>query len=421
LLSPTLDVPLVPGKSAAWCATMQMAWDALAELNGGPLLVASEDPQAAAIASARFPLDWVDYSSVLVRSGPITDGFIARTREAARRKFNVEPELLDNLGSLQRGVPSAGAFAMLKKDLAFAIPFERYEENWLFLVLDESWDHKQQPVNAFGVRNEKGQAQAAKQVKILWRTPIEEAMKRQGDMEVVVELAALPVGDRLILASFHAPPTTLGAAVTVAINRVNKPNTRIVTKADFDELQRRAESLKEEDIAASPPISLADQMLDLVNLSPTMNEGERFAMPIIRIDAQRRFGGLEGPVVSPGGRLQSVALAEQLVRFNLDEKGMHLSSEGAAGGLFGMEPRSLEFDQPFLLMLARRGAPRPYFALWVGGPDVLELSANQPEPRKPGEGLLGDRMPGASDPPPATTDTESPTTQQADESPTTQP
>jgi len=66
--------------------------------------------------------------------------------------------------------------------------------------------------------------------------------------------------------------------------------------------------------------------------------------------------------------------ALQNIRFRLDEKGAELKSEailrgGCAGG--PESKRIMVFDRPFLLMLRMKGRPTPYFAMWVGHPEIL--------------------------------------------------
>ncbi len=67
--------------------------------------------------------------------------------------------------------------------------------------------------------------------------------------------------------------------------------------------------------------------------------------------------------------------AEQTILFRLDEKGGSLKSE-AVGQFWGACVRSFDFDRPFLLMLLKRGASKPYFALWVGNSELLEKVAD---------------------------------------------
>jgi hypothetical protein len=67
-----------------------------------------------------------------------------------------------------------------------------------------------------------------------------------------------------------------------------------------------------------------------------------------------------------------IVLAMQSIRFRLDERGAILKSEaGVALSEDGSKPRQFIFDKPFLILLERRDAARPYFALWVDNPELL--------------------------------------------------
>ena len=61
--------------------------------------------------------------------------------------------------------------------------------------------------------------------------------------------------------------------------------------------------------------------------------------------------------------------AGQSIRFRLDERGAVLKSEAASAGGDGY--RQMVFNKPFLILLKRRDAGKPYFALWVGDPELL--------------------------------------------------
>ena len=68
-----------------------------------------------------------------------------------------------------------------------------------------------------------------------------------------------------------------------------------------------------------------------------------------------------------------IVLALQNVRFRLDEHGAILKSE-AAMAAEAADRRSLAqfiFDKPFLILLERKDAAQPYFALWVDNPELL--------------------------------------------------
>jgi hypothetical protein len=68
-----------------------------------------------------------------------------------------------------------------------------------------------------------------------------------------------------------------------------------------------------------------------------------------------------------------VVIAEQLVRFRLDERGAMLQSEAAVAvnSAMSAEPIDLVFDKPFLILLQRVDAGAPYFALWIDNAELL--------------------------------------------------
>jgi len=89
-----------------------------------------------------------------------------------------------------------------------------------------------------------------------------------------------------------------------------------------------------------------------------MREAEDLAVPVFDFDILRRY-----PEVCP-----PCQIAAQSIRFRLDETGAVLKSEAvAAGG----EARSFRFDGPFLILLERKDAKNPYFALWVANAELM--------------------------------------------------
>jgi len=74
--------------------------------------------------------------------------------------------------------------------------------------------------------------------------------------------------------------------------------------------------------------------------------------------------------------------ARQQIRFRLDEKGADLQSEAVAD-FFGSSPRMFIFREPFLVLLLRRGAERPYLALWIANAEWLEPVPLEPSVDEP--------------------------------------
>jgi hypothetical protein len=68
-----------------------------------------------------------------------------------------------------------------------------------------------------------------------------------------------------------------------------------------------------------------------------------------------------------------IVLAMQTIRFRLDDRGATLKSEAALAQK-AATPEKLRrfiFDKPFLILLERRDAARPYLAIWVDIPELL--------------------------------------------------
>ena len=58
----------------------------------------------------------------------------------------------------------------------------------------------------------------------------------------------------------------------------------------------------------------------------------------------------------------------------MNEKGVKLVSEAVIIGCTAsasMSMHTMIFDRPFLIMMKRAQADRPYFALWVDNPELL--------------------------------------------------
>ena len=115
-----------------------------------------------------------------------------------------------------------------------------------------------------------------------------------------------------------------------------------------------------------------------------LTDRDSLAVPKLNFDLRRDFPELEGLVLKPDASAKIkgplvISKAEQLVRFQLNEKGAILKSEavivmptGAMAPQFEPPSHQLIFDKPFLLMLRQKGAPQPYLALWIGNMTLLQ-------------------------------------------------
>jgi hypothetical protein len=91
-----------------------------------------------------------------------------------------------------------------------------------------------------------------------------------------------------------------------------------------------------------------------------MDEGLDLRIPVIDFDLIRDYPGLLD---------LGFLIARQRTRFRLDEAGAVLKSE--ALNAFFATPEQPVFSGPFLVLLERKGAANPYFALWVANAELL--------------------------------------------------
>jgi hypothetical protein len=95
-------------------------------------------------------------------------------------------------------------------------------------------------------------------------------------------------------------------------------------------------------------------------------------VPNLNWELRRRFAELEGRdkrFLNAGFSDFYIREAMQTIRFKLDRSGAELSSESK---LYCM-PDATHFilDRPFLIVVKKRGAERPFFAMWVDNAELL--------------------------------------------------
>lgn len=110
------------------------------------------------------------------------------------------------------------------------------------------------------------------------------------------------------------------------------------------------------------------------------NLGDVLKVPRLNFDITRRYREIENLhllVTNPQvGKDLALLSAVQNIRFQMDEEGVRLRSEahlalGCSALRHPMAHHVMVFDKPFLILMRRTGASSPYFALWVGNPDIL--------------------------------------------------
>ena len=312
-VAPHLEQEIVPGENLVWCSTFQLAWDELCDLTGGPIKMENAPAMVPILNRKRAAKRDLDQASYVAMAGFAEDGIYHRIRQELTRKFHgqADPALLNSLPK-QAWV----AYAYLFKDLPFRWAFRRFPRALSFAG---------KSVDCFGVFSypegmDPGEKRKASQVTV-WDY-------RSND-DLIVELKTKAKEDRLILAKV-APRESLARTIKMVGQR----------------------------IAAGKPSLLRSE--------------EDFLVPILDFELFRDYHELAGhPLKTANGKLDQLGMAAlQSIRFRLYERGAVLKSEGWAAGGAG-PPKTFVFNKPFLILLKRRQAKNPYFAMWVGNADLL--------------------------------------------------
>ncbi|MEJ0000438.1 MAG: hypothetical protein WDO13_15525 [Verrucomicrobiota bacterium] len=329
-LMPHPDAPLPAHDNVVWCGTLQLAWNEAIRLVGEPLQFIHQPPVVDLLNRQDFTRDDLDAGSYVAIADFERNNVEDEIRAALEKTFGgaASPELIPAKPA-HPGPYDFTAYAYLYKNLAFEQPF-----------LDgKPLDFAGTKVKTFGFT-----AQGS---------PLRDTLAGQvsicdyrSDDDFVIKLKTQLTGDELILAkippaSTKAPP---GPSLAVIMNEV-------LTRAGSTH-------------AESP------------------GPRDTLAVPKLNFDLRGHFPELEHLVLKPGPHAKvhdlETSNVEQLVRFQLSERGAVLKSEGTiqmVGTALILNPppvHRLVFDKPFLILMKRKDAPRAYLALWVGNASLLE-------------------------------------------------
>ena len=319
IVTPHLEQEIEPGTNVLWCNTFQLAWNEFYDLAGGPIAMESAPPAVDILNKRTASKEDLDEASYVAVAGLAEEGVYERIREQLQEKFagQASTDLLDS-------VPQIGwvAYANLFKQLPFRWAFTRFHGNLKF----EGF-----LVDSFGIaqlsETARDESRMAEQVAVL---------DHRDNDDLIIELKTQAPEDRLILAKIP-PQATLAEMISVVEQRIDEARPK------------------------------------------KMAESEYLYVPVLNLDVLRLYSELCGhPFSTANKKLDgtSMALAAQSIRFRLDERGAVLKSESIFWA--GLTPRNLVFDKPFLILLKRRGANNPYFALWVGNADLLVPAHKKP-------------------------------------------
>jgi hypothetical protein len=321
---PTLDTPIPEGKNVIWCGTFQMAWDRLKnDVVGEPVRVANAEDLAHRLNRTSLTDNDLPDASYYAAAGFTKDGIADKIRREIRARFGKEPGILEELESESVIL----AYAYLRASVPFTLP---YFENRQALLFTDS-QGRATPVSSFGLRPEDHSAYSVlrHQVEVLYCGQEDEKGK---PTEFALDLC-----------------------------RDSRPNQVIV--ACLPKQKTLLETVRDLDRKAAQPQGEYE-----LKLGPNSN----MLVPNLNWILSHRFSQLEGAdkhLLNVGFESLFIGVAMQTIEFRLERSGVELESE-AGVGIRGLTP-DFYFDHPFLIVVKKRGAERPFFVMWVDNAELL--------------------------------------------------
>jgi hypothetical protein len=324
---PTLDTPMPKGSNVVWCGTLQLAWNRLGrDVLHGPPDVQGAEVIASRLNKAQLVEDDLPPDAYLAAAGLAKDGIVEKVRTEMEQRFHKAPEI-DSMAP-----NDILAYAYLEANAAFTIPFF---DNRQPLHFHES-SGRDRDVSSFGIeeKHEYAYDELREQINVLYVHRKEDAYSKPE--EFVIDLC-----------------------------RSSSPNQVVVAcvprQANLAETLADVEKKTEEYARQHPDPYWHDFGVRDVLLVPNLNW-----------EVRRQFAELEGPdkrFRNAGFREYHISKAMQTIRFRLDRSGAELFSEAP---MF-CKPSATFFiyDRPFMIVVKKRGAERPFFVMWVDNAELL--------------------------------------------------
>lgn len=323
---PTLDTPMPKGKNVIWCSTLQLAWNRL----GKDVLHERPDVRGAEAVVSRLNQtqlgeDDLPLGSCLAMAGFAKDGVVEKVKSEMRHRFKkeVEIDLLEPSSIL--------AYAYLEANAAFTIPFFDNREP---LHFRES-SGKATEVTSFGIeeRHEYAYHELREQIDVLYQLRSE---NEREPVEFAIDLCRDSMPNQIVVA--YVPPK---ATLADLLNDLEKKTQEFAR-------QHQEKYWRE--------FGVRDVLL----------------VPNLNWEVQHHFTELEGTdkrFLNTGFTDYHIAKAMQTIHFKLDRSGAELAAETQ---MFCLPiPTHFIFDRPFLIVVKKRSANRPFFVMWVDDAELL--------------------------------------------------
>jgi len=328
VIVPTLDTPMPKGKNVIWCASFQLAWNEFRDdVIGEPLQITGAQEIADRLNASPITADVLDPDSHYAAAGYVKDGVVEQIGKEMAARFPDVPKPHIPISDLTVAV----AYSYLQAEAKFTFAFDEYDEEWTFGDV---------PVRAFGVharRRGRVPEELREQVKVLYCSDDPEDRMWLG------------------LGTFAIDPCRYTTPYQIILARVERRPTLAETLASLDEAIAGWEV----------PWYGADILGDLdVFLAPSM---------IWRLE--HHFGQIEGVdklLLNPNHEGNWIENAIQRIDFRLVRSGAELKSEAVIREeKSALTQRHFLFNRPFLIVMKKRGAERPFLVMWVENAELL--------------------------------------------------
>jgi hypothetical protein len=324
----TLEAPIEKGKNAIWCASFQAAWKTLQnDLAKGPVSLERGDGVVEALNRAPSPAPDVPEVSLYAAAGWENRGILQKIRADLQQQFP------DKAAPTFPGIVPGSfvAYAYLEASMKFGIPYFQNKKTLIFI--DSAG--KKASVSSFGIPPEDASAYDSlrKQPRVYLGAEMDPRTIVDGSMrprECIIDLDRGSKPTQIILAMVE-PKRTMAETLALVERRIAAP------------------SLEE-----NPDLGINDVLL----------------VPDVVWRISHHFRELEGRDFQNATlRGQRMDVAQEDIAFRLDRSGAELRAEShmyaASTAMYYV------FDRPFLIYLKKRGATRPYFAMWVDNAELL--------------------------------------------------
>jgi hypothetical protein len=308
------------GRNVVWCATLQMAWNRLGEdVLHQPPHVQGAETVVSRLNRAQFGEDDLPPDSYLATAGFAKDGVAEKVRKEMKRRFHREVEIdpMEPNDIL--------AYAYLEASAAFTIPF--FDNRSPFRFRGSSGNETE--VTSFGIEEQHEYAY--------------EAVRKQIDVLYLLRKTKSEELEEFVLDLCRDSPTQIIIAC-------------VPPKATLLETLNDVEKKTQESAGHGRGIGIRD-----VLLVPNLNWEVRHHFPELEGDGKR--------FLNAGFNSYHIAKAMQTIRFKLDRSGAEVMSEAQNV----CKPMATHFicDRPFLIVVKKRGAERPFFVMWVDNAELL--------------------------------------------------